>query len=160
MKNSVCVSFVKLIRLITVISKRRKWRICRWNGRTTHFDSRLDVLTVLAIFRPYCSVSLYEWRLCYPWLAMAIVKVVVGICRTREGKPIERYKARTKISEDHKYIFLSEVFWLTFLATMTRPRNLVLFDLKLYRLTKRKIMPYQLNSSWKMKQIQRTMMMS
>ena len=58
--------------------------------RTTHFDSRLDVFTVLAVFRPCSSVSLYNWRLYYPWLAMAIVKAVVSIYRTGEEKLIER----------------------------------------------------------------------
>jgi hypothetical protein len=33
---------------------------------------------------------------------MAIVKAVVSIYRTGEEKPIERYKARIQIGEDHK----------------------------------------------------------
>ena len=47
---------------------------------------------------------LYKWRLCYPWPTMAMMKAVVSIYRTGEGKLIERYKARIQIGEEHKYI--------------------------------------------------------
>ena len=38
---------------------------------------------------------------------MAMMKAVVSIYRTGEGKLIERYKARIQIGEEHKYIIAS-----------------------------------------------------
>ena len=31
---------------------------------------------------------------------MAVLKAIVSLCRTGEGKPIERYKTRVKVAED------------------------------------------------------------
>ena len=76
--------------------------------RTRLFQSHRDVLIALAIFRPCCSVFLYEWQPCYPWLA--IVKAVVIIYHTREEKPIERYKQGFKSAKITNILLLSKVF--------------------------------------------------
>ena len=37
------------------------------------------------------------------WLvAMAVLKAIVSLCRTGEGKPIGRYKTRVKVAEENK----------------------------------------------------------
>ena len=67
----------------------------------THFESSLDVLTALAIFRPSCTVSLYEWRLCSPWLAMApgegTPKTIGWGCAARFPKPLPYLRPKSAI---------------------------------------------------------------
>ena len=69
---------------------------------------------------------------------MAIVKAVVSIYRTGEEKPIERYKARIQIGEDHEYIASFKSILIDFLGLNDQAKKFGLgsFDLKLYQLAK------------------------
>lgn len=100
--------------------------------RITHCDSRLDVLTALAISRHRGSVSPYDWGLCYPLLAIATVKAAVSIYRTVGEKPIERYKAGFKFSEDHRYVASFKSILNDFLVLNDQGKKFGLgsFDLK------------------------------
>ena len=67
------------------------------------------------------------------------MKAVVSIYRTGEGKPIERYKARVQIGEDHKYTASLKSILIDLLGgfnDQTKNFGWGVFDLKLYRLTK------------------------
>ena len=58
----------------------------------------------LSQFSNFVIQFFFEWRLCYPWLALAVVKAVVSIHCTGQEKSIEKYKTRIQIGEYHNYI--------------------------------------------------------
>ena len=85
---------------------------------------------------------------------MAVLKGVISLYRAGEEKPIERYKARIKIGEEHRSISAFKKNLIDFLGLndqAAKKFGLGSFDLKLYRLVKisgkTEITLYQPNSS-------------
>ena len=69
---------------------------------------------------------------------MAVLKGVISLYRAGEEKPIERYKARIKIGEEHRSISAFKKNLIDFLGLNDQAKKFGLgsFDLKLYRLVK------------------------
>ena len=69
---------------------------------------------------------------------MSVLKAVVSFYRTGEERPIERYKARLKVQEEHRTISTLKKNVIDFLDLNEQARKFGLgsFDLKLYRLAK------------------------
>ena len=69
---------------------------------------------------------------------MAVLKGVVSIYRAGEEKPIERYKTRLKVQEEHRSFsaFRKNVIDFLGLNEQAKKFDLGSFDLKFYRLAK------------------------
>ena len=69
---------------------------------------------------------------------MSVLKAVFSFYRTGEERPIERYKARLKVQEEHRTLStLKKKTLLTFLVSTSKRRSSVLGHLTLnYRLAK------------------------
>ena len=69
---------------------------------------------------------------------MSVLKAVVSFYRTGEERPIERYKARLKVQEEHRTLSTFKKNVIDFLGLNEQARKFGLgsFDLKLYRLAK------------------------
>ena len=69
---------------------------------------------------------------------MSVLKAVVSFYRTGEERPIERYKARLKVQEEHRKVSTFKKNVIDFLGLNEQARKFGLgsFDLKLYRLAK------------------------
>ena len=69
---------------------------------------------------------------------MSVLKAVVSFYRTDEERPIERYKARLKVQEEHRTLSTFKKNVIDFLGLNEQARKFGLgsFDLKLYRLAK------------------------
>ena len=69
---------------------------------------------------------------------MAVLKGVISLYRAGEEKPIERYKTRIKIGEEHRSISAFKKNRIDFLGLNDQAKKFGLgsFDLKLYRLVK------------------------
>ena len=69
---------------------------------------------------------------------MAVLKGVVSIYRAGEEKPIERYKTRLKVQEEHRSFsaFRKNVIDFLGLNEQAKKFSLGSFDLKFYRLAK------------------------
>ena len=90
-----------------------------------------DVLTARDLpLRPSCRKA----RL----VAMAVVKAILSFYRSGEEKPVERYKTRVKVTEEHKLLssFRKNVIEFLGINEQAQKFGLGSYELKLWRLVK------------------------
>ena len=90
-----------------------------------------DVLTARDLpLRPSCRKA----RL----VAMAVVKAILSFYRSGEEKPVERYKTRVKVTEEHKLLssFRKNVIEFLGINEQAQKFGLGYYELKLWRLVK------------------------
>ncbi|XP_068684635.1 uncharacterized protein [Montipora foliosa] len=90
-----------------------------------------DVLTARDLpLRPSCRKA----RL----VAMAVVKAILSFYRSGEEKPVERYKTRVKVTEEHKLLSSCRKNVIEFLGINEQAQKFGLgsYELKLWRLVK------------------------
>ena len=109
--------------------RNRKCRKCLHN--LCRGASLTDVLTARDLpLRPSCRKA----RL----VAMAVVKAILSFYRSGEEKPVERYKTRVKVTEEHKLLssFRKNVIEFLGINEQAQKFGLGSYELKLWRLVK------------------------